>query len=190
MNSSIKHIDKTKYIKSLSFANVYDLIHYSLTGFWTFYYRYLKRIAGRDTIIGRNTKIINPSRISIGRNCLIQDHVYMRAGFYGRIVVGNYCAINSFVKLFGHGGIEIGDYSQLGPGALITTTSHDYNESLKAEFKKVNIGKFVWIGANSTILPGIDIGDKCIIGAGSLVNKSIPANHMAAGNPVRIIKKL
>ena len=52
------------------------------------------------------------------------------------------------------------------------------------------IGKNVWIGSDCTILPGVTIGDGAIIGAGSVVTKSIPANTIAVGNPARVIKEI
>lgn len=51
-------------------------------------------------------------------------------------------------------------------------------------------GKDVWIGSNSTVLPGVTIGDNAVIGAGSVVTKDIPKNTVAAGNPARVIKTI
>ncbi|MFC1877925.1 acyltransferase [Thermodesulfobacteriota bacterium] len=153
-------------------------------------YRYIFRCVGEGTIVGRGTKVFNFANVSIGSHCLIQDHVYIRAGLQGSVTAGDYCAINSFAKLFGHGGIEIGDYSQIGPGTLITTTVHDYKSSMEAEFKKVTIGKWVWIGASSVILAGVTIGDKSVIGAGSIVTRDISPNCIAVGNPAKVIKKI
>ena len=56
--------------------------------------------------------------------------------------------------------------------------------------KPVNIGNGCWICANVTILPGVIIGDGCVIGAGSVVTRNIPANSFAAGNPCRVIRAL
>jgi acetyltransferase-like isoleucine patch superfamily enzyme len=55
--------------------------------------------------------------------------------------------------------------------------------------KEVIIGDNVWIGGNATILPGTTIGDNCVIGAGSVVTKSIPHNSLAVGNPARVIRE-
>ncbi len=54
--------------------------------------------------------------------------------------------------------------------------------------RPISIGSRVWIGAGAIILPGVTIGDDTVIGAGSVVNKSIPAGVVAAGNPCRIIR--
>ena len=127
--------------------------------------------------------------LTIGSGCFFQEYVYMRAGSEGYIRIGNDCAVNSFAKLFGHGGIEIGDRTQLGPACLITTTHHDYQrEDLKAEFRKVTIGKGVWVGANTLILPGVTIGDDCVIGGGSVVTRDIAGGSIAVGSPARVIR--
>lgn len=54
----------------------------------------------------------------------------------------------------------------------------------------MSIGNNVWIGAGVSILPGVTIGDDCVIGAGSVVNRSIPAGVLAAGNPCRVIRAI
>ncbi|HEX7757448.1 MAG TPA: DapH/DapD/GlmU-related protein, partial [Niabella sp.] len=54
----------------------------------------------------------------------------------------------------------------------------------------VTIGNNVWVGGNATILPGVTIGDNCVIGAGSVVTKDIPANSLAVGNPARVIRQI
>lgn len=56
--------------------------------------------------------------------------------------------------------------------------------------KPVSIGNDVWIGAGVSILPGVKIGNNCVIGAGSVVNKDIPDNSLAVGNPCKVIKQI
>jgi acetyltransferase-like isoleucine patch superfamily enzyme len=189
MEKNVKHIDrKTYFLKTLRTSPL-ELVSIFSTAFKTFQYRYICRCIGKETIVGKGTEIKNYSNVRIGSHCLVQDRVYFRAGLNGIIKVGDYCAINSFAKLFGHGGVEIGDYSQIGPGSLITTTVHNYKKSMEADFLKVKVGNWVWIGACSIVLAGITIGDRSVIGAGSVVNKNIPPDSVAVGNPAKIIKK-
>jgi galactoside O-acetyltransferase len=187
MKRPIEHINKKEYLIKIIKSNPLEAIPIFFASLKTIQYRYIFRCIGRKTIVGKGAEIFNFSNVKIGSHCLVQDHTYIRAGFQGYIVIGNYCAINSFVKIFGHGGVEIGDHTQLGPGCLVTTTSHNYREDLEAEFKKVTIGRLVWIGAYSIILPGVTIGDNSVIGAGSIVTKDIPTNSIAVGNPARVI---
>jgi len=90
--------------------------------------------------------------------------------------------------------IQIGNNVDLAPRVCIVSGSHEIdmngNHSAgKGSGGNVIIEDGVWIGANSTILPGVTIGKKAIIGAGSLVNKDIPSYCIAAGNPCKPIKR-
>jgi acetyltransferase-like isoleucine patch superfamily enzyme len=71
---------------------------------------------------------------------------------------------------------------------LITTTTHNYQDGLKAQFEKIKIGDWVWVGAKSIILAGITIGDHAIIGAGSVVTKDVPKYSISVGTPARVIR--
>ena len=108
------------------------------------------------------------------------------------IKLGKNVFINACCRFQDQGGITIGDGTLVGHNVTIATLNHDYNPNNRASItpKPVKIGKNVWIGSDSTILPGVEIGDGAIIGAGSVVTKSIPANTIAAGNPARIIRKI
>ena len=186
-SKSVEHINKLERIRNLLQGHPLEWIRLFSTAWSTIKYRYVYRCAGQGTIIGGKTDIINFSRVSIGKRCLILDHVYMRAGSDGQINLADHCAVNSFAKLFGHGGIDVGANTQLGPGVLITTTTHDFRKSMRTEFRQVKIGQWAWVGANAVILPGITIGQYAVIGAGSIVTKDIPDYAIAVGNPARII---
>ena len=117
------------------------------------------------------------------------DRVYIRAGANGKVSVGDGAAINSHVQIYGHGGIRIGEHAQIGPSTIITTTGHNYRaKELERDYSAIDIGKRVWIGANATILPGVSIGDFCVIGAGAVVTRDIPPYSLAVGVPARVIR--
>jgi len=183
-------LDKVGYFWRVVTNDPGELLRVARIVWTTAKFRYLKRCVGPGSVIGGATQIINSGNVSIGRKCLLQDAVYIRAGTEGRVLIGDRAAINSFCRFFGHGGIEIGEDTQIGPGTLITTTTHDFSRELEAAFEKVVIGRRVWIGANVTILPGVEIGDFAVIGAGSVVNRSIPAGSLAVGVPARVVRKV
>lgn len=108
------------------------------------------------------------------------------------IKIGKNVFINACCRFQDQGGIEIGDGSLIGHNTTIATLNHDFNPLKRQNLtpSPVKIGKNVWIGSDCTILPGVEIGDGAIIGAGSVVTKSIPANTIAVGNPARVIKKI
>jgi len=89
--------------------------------------------------------------------------------------------------------VEIGDFTMFGPGAQVLTPMHPLDATLrrKEEYgKPVKIGADVWVGAGALILPGVTIGSKTVIGAGSVVSRDIPDRVFAAGNPCRVIRAI
>lgn len=112
---------------------------------------------------------------------------------YGKnITVGNNVFINSGCCFQDQGGIEIGDNTLVGQQVVIATLNHGLTPKNRQDLipQKVVIGKNVWIGAHATILPGVTIGDNCVIGAGAVVSKDIPADCVAVGVPARVVKKI
>jgi galactoside O-acetyltransferase len=93
------------------------------------------------------------------------------------------------------GHIYVGDWTEFGPNVTIATAGHPIHPELREDpelqfNKDVHIGRCVWIGANTVVLPGVTIGDNSVIGAGSVVTKDIPANVVAYGNPCRVIREI
>lgn len=90
--------------------------------------------------------------------------------------------------------VRFGDNCLLAPNVAIYTAGHPIHPvSRNSAYEygiEVNIGNNVWIGGNAVICPGVTIGDNCVIGAGSVVTKDIPAWSVAAGNPARVIKTI
>ena len=89
--------------------------------------------------------------------------------------------------------VKIGDYTLFGPAVQIYTAAHPLNAELrrKQEFgKPIEIGSNVWVGGGAIICPGVKIGSKTVIGAGSVVTKDIPDGVVAAGNPCRVMREI
>ena len=96
--------------------------------------------------------------------------------------------LNNYIQA--NNGIVFGSNIELGPGVSIISSNHESNNLRKhKKGKSIVIGNHVWIGANSTVLPEVTIGNNVIIGANSLVNKDIPSNSIAVGNPCKVIKQ-
>jgi len=89
--------------------------------------------------------------------------------------------------------VAIGDFTLFGPAVQIYTATHPMNAELrrKQEFgKPVTIGADVWVGGGAIICPGVTIGSKTVIGAGSVVTRDIPGGVFAAGNPCRVVREI
>jgi maltose O-acetyltransferase len=89
--------------------------------------------------------------------------------------------------------VRIGDFTLFGPAVQIYAATHPMNADLRQtqEFgRPIKIGSNVWVGGGAIICPGVTIGDRTVIGAGSVVTRDIPDNVFAAGNPCRLIRRL
>lgn len=89
--------------------------------------------------------------------------------------------------------IRIGDHTGLGPGTMIFSSNHQFRSGVPYvqqpwTEKTVTIGRDVWVGAGTIIVPGVAIGDGCVVAAGSVVTRSIPPGSIAAGVPARVIR--
>lgn len=93
--------------------------------------------------------------------------------------------------LQGNGGIYIGNYVHFASNIGIISGNHDLYDQTKHINKEVRIGDYTWIGMGAIILPGVTLGPRTIVGAGSVVTKSFPEGYcVIAGNPARLVKKL
>ncbi len=90
--------------------------------------------------------------------------------------------------------VKIGDNTLLAPNVQIYTATHTLDYQTRIEeleyAKPITIGRNCWLGGGVIVLPGVEIGDNSVIGAGSVVAKSIPPNSLAVGNPCKVIKKI
>ena len=120
----------------------------------------------------------------IGNNCNICSHCFIE----NDVVIGNNVTIKCGVQIWD--GIEIED--DVFIGANVTFTNDLYPRSKNPDWKllKTRICKGASIGAGSTILPGIEIGENAMIGAGSVITKNVPAGEVWVGNPARFVKKI
>lgn len=141
--------------------------------------------AGRESLLHRLLG-------EVKGNILIEQPFYCDYGY--NIKVGrNFYANHNLVILDG-ATVTFGDNVFIAPNCGFYTAGHpidanDRNKGLEYA-RPINIGNDVWIGADVSVLPGVTIGDNCVIGAGSVVTRNIPSNSVAVGNPCRVIKSI
>lgn len=156
----------------------------------------LKKI-GKNVLISRKVSIYGADRISIGDNVRIDDFCVLS----GKITLGNYIHIAVFSALFGgKDGIEMKDFTSISSRGVIYAESDVYsgekltNPMVPEKYRKVvgdkvTLEKHVIVGAGSTILPGVNIGEGSAIGSMTLVNRSVGEWGIYAGIPCRYIKE-
>ena len=125
------------------------------------------------------------------------DRVWMQPPFYcdygSNITLGERVFFNFNCVVLDVCAVRVGDFTLFGPAVQIYTATHplDAEQRRTREFAKpIDIGSDVWVGGSAIICPGVTIGSRTVIGAGSVVTRDIPAGVFAAGNPCRVIRDL
>lgn len=136
--------------------------------------------------IGQNTKVwqfaIIFENAKVGENCNVCAHTLIE----NDVTVGNNVTIKSGVFLWD--GITIEDNVFIGPNATFTNDKAPRSKIYPSEFARTIVKAGASIGANATILPGLTIGIKSMVGAGAVVTKSVPDYAVVVGNPAKVIK--
>lgn len=136
--------------------------------------------------IGRNTKIwafvhILPGA-SIGEDCNICDHVFIE----NDVIIGNRVTVKCGVQLWD--GLRVDDDVFIGPNSTFTNDLFPRSKVYPDKFVHTHLRKGCSIGANATILCGIEIGEQAMVGAGSVVTKDVPSRAVVCGNPARVVR--
>ena len=125
------------------------------------------------------------------------DSVWMQPPFYcdygSNIELGERVFFNFNCVVLDVCRVRIGDFTLFGPGVQILTPVHPLNPELRRreEYgRPIEIGSDVWVGGGALILPGVRIGSRAVIGAGSVVTRDVPDDVFAAGNPCRVVRPI
>ena len=145
------------------------------------------------------TEYHEPTMASITRELLPNsaDNVYVEPPFYcdyGNLIFAEESVfINFGCIILDGGGVHIGRKTLIAPGVHIFTAEHPINADDRDKWemcRPVRIGERCWIGGDVTICPGVTIGDRVVVAAGSVVIRDVPSDVMVAGNPAVIKKQL
>jgi len=137
---------------------------------------------GRGTRIWQFAVIVKGARI--GSNCNICAHTFIE----GAVIVGDDVTLKCGVYLWD--GIELGNGVFVGPNATFTNDQFPRSRMRPEAWLRTVVENGASIGANATLLPGITIGERAMIGAGAVVLESVPADTIVAGNPARVIRRI
>ncbi len=149
--------------------------------------------------LGKNSFIFQSekSSVKIDKYSTIGAGVRIKAGFKGKIIIGERVLIDDYSILSAHESIRIGSNTMVSANCYLVDFNHKVPLSLKDISKKegyknlpITVGSNVWLGTHVIVLPGVKIGEGAVVGAGSVVTKDVPPFVIVAGNPARIVKKI
>lgn len=149
---------------------------------------------GAQCRVNWSVQFCGTNPIEFGNRCALRNFALFSPGA-GKIVFGDECSIGAFCYIDGNGGLNAGNKIRIGPHVGIYTSNHIFEDSNKPIFSQglensaVTIRDDVWIGSHAIILPGVEVCNGAVIGAGAVVTKKVEPYSVVAGVPARIIKR-
>jgi acetyltransferase-like isoleucine patch superfamily enzyme len=151
----------------------------------------------RQPLEGEALEALDEGRLTIGEGTLLEPGCWLTLAPGARIEIGAGCFLNRNTMLAAHERIEIGEHTMFANGCFVGDAEHRFDDpetpvTWQGFTSKgpVKIGSNCWFGVNCAVTSGVTIGDRCVIGANSVVNKDLPAGSIAAGAPARVIKAI
>ena len=150
---------------------------------------------GKHSVIHRSARMDTPPyRIfSLGDYSVIESFACINNAV-GDVIIGDHTRIGLHNTIIGP--VDIGNHVNLAQGITVTALNHNFSDTNKrideqgVSTNPVTIEDDVWIGANAVILPGVTIGEHCVVAAGAVVTKDVPPHSLVAGVPAKVIKKI
>jgi len=121
-----------------------------------------------------------------------RTHIYPDARIWApwNLECGDDACVGERAEVYNVARVTLGARAILSQESLICTATHDFRDpAFPLTSAPVRLGAKVWIAARSTVLPGLTLGEGCVIGAGSIVTKDMPAWAVCAGNPARVLRR-
>lgn len=160
------------------------------------YYLFLRKIhpfTSEDNCLSNKMRYYVARRVlkHCGKGTIVRYNCYFGSG--DRLYAGDRCSLGYNARLLGN--ITLGDDCMMGPDVVMMSMSHAFNridipikQQGAQEDKPIVIGNDCWIGTRAIIMPGVHLGDHCIVGSGAVVTKSFPEYAIIAGVPAKIIR--
>ena len=162
---------------------------------------YIRLLAPLYQHRGRGSKIYHSVRMdtppyrqfSLGRGSVVESFCCINNAV-GDVIIGDHTRIGLHNTIIGP--VRIGNHVNLAQAITVTALNHNFSDPGKridqqgVSTQPVSIGDDVWIGASAVVLPGVTIGNHCVVAAGAVVTKDVPDKSVVAGIPAKIIKKL
>ena len=148
-----------------------------------------RRLDASNVVLGP-AELRGSRRIRLGRRLFLYRELYLETQGSGEIAIGDGVVISRGAHLVAFAGIRIGDGSMIGEYASIRDANHRTGtggplRDSGHDARPIEIGREVWIGRGVTVLPGVRIGDRAVVGANAVVTRDVPAGARVAGVPAR-----
>lgn len=151
-------------------------------------------VADKVVAIGKWPRVTNQGGISLGSGVKfrgVSNRVRLKANPQSTISIGDRTFLNDGVVIVSSASISIGRHCLIGDRVeMFDTNYHEIEQGSDVVTAPIRIGNNVWIGRDVLLMPGVEIGDHSVIGARSVVSKSIPARVVAAGSPAKPIRQI
>ena len=150
---------------------------------------------GKHSVIHRSARMDTPPyrKFSLGDYSVVESFACINNAV-GDVLIGDHTRIGLHNTIIGP--VKIGNHVNLAQGITVTALNHNFDDTNKrideqgVSTKAVTIEDDVWIGANAVILPGVTIGNHCVVAAGAVVTKDVPPHSLVAGVPAKVIKQI
>ena len=150
---------------------------------------------GKHSVIHRSARMDTPPYrlFSLGNYSVIESFACINNAV-GDVIIGDHTRIGLHNTIIGP--VDIGNHVNLAQGITVTALNHNFSDANKrideqgVSTSPVTIEDDVWIGANAVILPGVTIGEHCVVAAGAVVTKDVPPHSLVAGVPAKVIKNI
>jgi acetyltransferase-like isoleucine patch superfamily enzyme len=151
----------------------------------------------RWPVHGNVLQALHDGRLDLGEGVLLEPHVWITAEAPARVRIGEGSFLNIGVMVAAMELVEIGAHCMFANGCFITDADHRYDDPERpitwqgfTSKGPTRVGDNTWCGANVVITSGVTIGERCVIGANSVVTKDVPAFSIAAGVPARVLRPI
>jgi acetyltransferase-like isoleucine patch superfamily enzyme len=149
----------------------------------------------RHPVEGELLEALDEGRLTIGNGTLLEPGCWLTLAPDARIEIGEGCFLNRNTMIAAQERVSIGAHTMLANGCFVGDADHRFDDPDKPITEQgftskgpVEIGANCWFGVNCVVTSGVRIGDRCVVGANSVVNGDLPAATIAAGVPARVVK--
>jgi acetyltransferase-like isoleucine patch superfamily enzyme len=151
----------------------------------------------RYPVEGEVLEALDSGRLEIGEHTLLEPGCWLTLSPEGRITIGSGCFLNRNTMLAAQELIEVGDHVMFANNCFVGDADHRYDDPSKPVTWQgfepqgpVRIGSNTWFGVGCVVTGGVEIGERCVIGANSVVTRDLPAGVIAAGAPAKVLREI